>query len=101
MPRGPRLRTCNLDGTMCSYLGDASVVWGPTMAPLLKLLRENAAIKPVQLAVMLNSTEADVKARIGAYEAEHVILGYRAVLDEDKLDRDIVRAVIEVKITPE
>jgi len=32
---------------------------------------------------------------------EHVILGYRAILDEEKLGLDIVRAVIEVKITPE
>lgn len=71
------------------------------MDPLLKLLHENAALKPAQLAVMLNATEADVAARIRAYEASETILGYRAVLNEEKLDRDIVRAVIEVKITPE
>jgi len=28
-------------------------------------------------------------------------LGYRAVVNEDKLDRDLVRALIEVRITPE
>jgi DNA-binding Lrp family transcriptional regulator len=71
------------------------------MDPLLKLLHENAAIKPAQLAAMLNTTEADVAARIRAYEADHVILGYRTVLNEEKLGRDLVRAVIEVKITPE
>ena len=71
------------------------------MEPLLKLLHENAALKPAQLAVMLNTTEADVSARIKSYEAGETILGYRAVLNEEKLDRDIVRAVIEVKITPE
>ena len=71
------------------------------MDPLLKLLHENAALKPAQLAAMLNTTEADVAAKIKLYEADHVILGYRAVLNEEKLDRDIVRAVIEVKITPE
>jgi DNA-binding Lrp family transcriptional regulator len=71
------------------------------MDPLLKLLRSNAALKPAQLAVMLNTTEGDVAAKIKAYEADQVILGYRTVLNEDKLDRDIVRALIEVKITPE
>lgn len=71
------------------------------MEPLLKLLRENAALTPAQLAALLNLAEADVAARIKAYEAERVILGYRAVLNEDKLGREIVRAVIEVKITPE
>lgn len=71
------------------------------MDPLLKLLHENATLKPNQLAGMLNTTEAEVAAKIRAYEAEHIILGYRAVLNEEKLERDIVRAVIEVKITPE
>ena len=71
------------------------------MDPLLKLLHENAALNPAHLAVMLNTTEADVTTKIKAYEADHVILGYRTVLNEEKLDRDIVRAVIEVKITPE
>ena len=50
---------------------------------------------------MLNLTEAEVISRIKAYEADQVILGYRTVLNEEKLDRDMVRAVIEVKITPE
>jgi DNA-binding Lrp family transcriptional regulator len=71
------------------------------MDPLLKLLRENAALKPSQVAAMLNLSEADVLAKIKAYEAEQVILGYRAVLNEEKLSVDVVRAVIEVKITPE
>ena len=71
------------------------------MDPLLKLLHDNAALKPAQLAVMLNTTEGDVAAKIKAYEADHVILGYRTVLNEEKLGRDIVRALIEVKITPE
>jgi DNA-binding Lrp family transcriptional regulator len=71
------------------------------MDPLLKLLNENAALKPAQLAAMLGASEADVTAKIKRYETDEVILGYRAVLNEEKLGRDIVRAVIEVKITPE
>ncbi len=71
------------------------------MDPLLKLLHENAALKPAQLSKMLNVTEADVAAKIKAYEDDKVILGYRAVLNEEKTGDEIVRAVIEVKITPE
>jgi DNA-binding Lrp family transcriptional regulator len=73
----------------------------PGMDPLLKLLRENAALKPDQLAMMLNLSEAQITAKIKAYEKEQVILGYRAVLNDDKIGGDTVRAVIEVKITPE
>ena len=71
------------------------------MDSLLKLIRENAAWKPSELAAMLQLSEAEVIALIKRHEAEGVILGYRAILDEEKLGLDIVRAVIEVKITPE
>src|SRR6478736_5923651 len=71
------------------------------MDPLLKLLHENAALKPAQLSKMLNLPEADVAKKIKAYEDDKVILGYRAVLNEEKTGNEIVRAVIEVKITPE
>ncbi|MSU60898.1 MAG: Lrp/AsnC family transcriptional regulator [Pedosphaera sp.] len=71
------------------------------MEPLLKLLRENAALKPNQLAAMLNQSESEVVAKIKSYEQDHVILGYRTILNEEKLGMESVRAVIEVKITPE
>ncbi len=71
------------------------------MDALLKLLYDNAALKPAQLAALLNLTETEVATRIRAYERDGVILGYRTVLNEEKLGVDMVRAVIEVKITPE
>jgi len=71
------------------------------MDPLLQLLKENAALRPAQLALLVNLTEAEVATRIKAYEEEGVILAYRTILNEDKLSEEKVRAVIEVKITPE
>jgi len=71
------------------------------MDPLLKLLQAYGPLSPARLAAMLNLGEAEVAARIQAFEAEQVILGYRAVLNEEKLGLDTVRAVIEVRITPE
>jgi len=71
------------------------------MDPLLQLLQENAALGAPQLAMMLNLPEAEIAARIKGYEEGQVILGYRAILNEEKIGDDIVRAIIEVKITPE
>jgi DNA-binding Lrp family transcriptional regulator len=71
------------------------------MDPLLKLLHDNAALKAAELGAMLNEPEDVITARVKAYETDQVILGYRAILNEEKLGLDIVRAVIEVKITPE
>ena len=71
------------------------------MDPLLKLLQENARETHATLATMLGLTEAEVDARIRAYEEQGVIRGYRAVINEDRTEVDRVEAVIEVKLTPE
>jgi DNA-binding Lrp family transcriptional regulator len=71
------------------------------MDPLLKLIRDNAARKPADLAAMLDVPESEVIARIRKFESDRVVLGYHALLNEEKLGVDTVRAVIEVKITPE
>jgi DNA-binding Lrp family transcriptional regulator len=69
--------------------------------PLLKLLATDASLTPAQLGAMLGKTELETRNAIKQLEADRSILGYRAVLNEEKLGRDIVRAVIEVRITPE
>src|SRR5207247_10870233 len=54
-----------------------------------------------KLSRMLDRPEAEIVARIKEYEKEQVILGYRTLLNEEKLGVDLIRAVIEVKIAPE
>jgi DNA-binding Lrp family transcriptional regulator len=71
------------------------------MDPLLKLLQEDALTKPEQLAKALDTTAADVRTRIRKLEQEGAVLGYRAILDEDKAGEERVKAAIEVKMTPE
>ena len=71
------------------------------MDELLRILKQNALESPANIAKMLNTTSADVKARITDYEQKGVIRGYQAVLNEDQLDLGQVTAVVEVKVTPE
>ena len=71
------------------------------MDPLLKLLEEHALRTPDELAKMLNLSAEEVERRIKQYEDDKVILGYKAVINDDKLDSNLVKAVIEVKIQPE
>jgi DNA-binding Lrp family transcriptional regulator len=71
------------------------------MDPLLKLLRDNASLNTSQMAALLGSTETEVAAKIKDYEADQIILGYRTLLNEEKLGLEQVKAVIEVRITPE
>jgi DNA-binding Lrp family transcriptional regulator len=71
------------------------------MDPLLKLLQENAKWAPSQLGAMLNMPEPEIASKIKAYEHDQIILGYRTILNEERLGVEKVRAVIEVRITPE
>ena len=71
------------------------------MDKLLKLLRENALESTSNLAKMLNISEEEVRTKIAEYEETGVIRAYKAIVNEDQLELERVRAVIEVKITPE
>lgn len=71
------------------------------MDPLLTLLESNALLTPDHLAKQLNLKSAEVKKKIEKYEKEQIILGYKAIINDDKLNLDHVKAVIDVKITPE
>jgi DNA-binding Lrp family transcriptional regulator len=71
------------------------------MDELLRLLQKNALETPADLAKVLDSTEEDVRSKISEYEDSGIIRGYQAIVDEDRLELNRVRAVIEVRITPE
>ena len=71
------------------------------MDSLLKQLSTDASCSPAQLAVKLGVTETQIRERLKAYEADGTLLGYRAVLNPERLGVEIVRALIEVRISPE
>jgi DNA-binding Lrp family transcriptional regulator len=71
------------------------------MDPLLRLLEENALASHETLAAQLATTPADIKQRIQQLEHDRVILAYKAIVDDERAKRNVVRAVIEVRITPE
>lgn len=71
------------------------------MDPLLKVLASDASPSLNDLAAMLGLSESETRNRLRQLIEDQVVLGYRAILNEEKLGRDLVRAVIEVRITPE
>ena len=68
---------------------------------LLNLLEENALVTPETLAAQLQTTPAEIKKRIKQLEKDRVILAYKAIVDDERAKRTNVKAVIEVRITPE
>ena len=71
------------------------------MNPVLKLLLEGGSLNAVQMAQVLNLSETEVNRQLDALRKDGVLLGVRPVLNLAKEDSGVVRAVIEVRITPE
>ena len=68
---------------------------------ILKLLENDARLTPEQIAIMLGCDVDEVKREIEAFEKDGTILGYKAIVDWEKTDRESVSAMIEVKLTPQ
>lgn len=68
---------------------------------VLQLVWEDSRIRPADAAVMLGMTEEAVRAAIEKLEGEKVIVGYPALINWDKTPVEKVKAVIEVKVTPQ
>ena len=68
---------------------------------LLQFLEDNCTYTTEQLAAMANLTEDEVRAAIAKNEADKVILGYKAIVDWERTEREAVTALIEVKVTPQ
>lgn len=67
---------------------------------LLDLLRQNARLSNSELAAMLGETEENVAKEIARLEHEGIIMGYSAIINEEKVDDTGVTAIIELNITP-
>ncbi len=71
------------------------------MENILKLLENDSRLTAAQIADMIGHTEEEVKGAIAEYEKNGTIVAYKTLIDWDKTDREIVSAVIELKVTPQ
>lgn len=71
------------------------------MDKLLQLLEDDCTLTRQQLAAAADMTVEAVDAAIQGYEKDKIILGYKAIVDWDRTQREAVTALIEVKVTPQ
>ena len=71
------------------------------MKPIVKLMLEGGSLNTSQMAQVLKLSEADVERELADLKKQGILLGVRPVLNLSHEDSGIVRAVIEVRITPE
>ena len=71
------------------------------MEKLLRLIEKDCRYTPEQLAAMTGLTPDEVREKIGEYESNGTVLGYKALVDWDRTDREYVSALIELKVAPQ
>ena len=71
------------------------------MSNLLDIIQETADPDLSKLAKILNLTEEEVSKELETLRAEGTLLGWVPLVHPTKKDGNLVRAVIEVKISPE
>jgi len=68
---------------------------------VLQLLRAEGPMAPEEIAERLGISRDEAAAEVKRLHDEKVILGYRTVVNPEKLGEDTVVAIIEVKVTPQ
>lgn len=71
------------------------------MDRILEILERDARTSPEQIAEQLGRSADEIREKIAAMEAEGIILGYRPVINTDKLPGDLVTSLIEVRVRPQ
>jgi len=71
------------------------------MDALIRLLQQDANVPREDLARQMSLSTEEVNRRITELEESGVIRGYQAIVDRERLDKNIVTGLIEVRITPE
>lgn len=72
------------------------------MEEILNILdKEKGNLSRAKIAQMLGMEEKEVADKIEKMEKENVIVGYKTIVNWDKTDKDVVVALIELRITPQ
>lgn len=71
------------------------------MNDLLNIIGNSSSrLNDAEIAKMLGITEKEVLSQMKELEDEHIIVGYKAIINWDKTDNDVVTALIEMRVTP-
>ena len=68
---------------------------------ILSIIEKNAKVNLQELAIMTDCKETDIANEIANMEKEGIICGYHTIIDWEKTGSEKVRALIEVRVTPQ
>ncbi|AST56964.1 AsnC family transcriptional regulator [Thermoanaerobacterium thermosaccharolyticum] len=68
---------------------------------IIELLNENSRLTDKQISVITELSEDEVKDIIKNLEEEKVLLKYSTLVNWEKTEKEVVRALIDVRVTPQ
>lgn len=68
---------------------------------MLELLENNSRLTEEEIAVMLGRPVEEISKAIKEYRDLNIIVGYNTLINWDKVEKDTVTALIELKVTPQ
>ena len=68
---------------------------------ILEILSDDARISAEQIAVMTGYDVDEVRRAIGRLEKDRVLVKYPAMINWERTDKEMVQAVIEVRVQPQ
>ena len=68
---------------------------------ILEILSEDARTPVERIATMTGHSLEEIEAEIKSLEAQKILLKYPAMINWDKVEHELVEALIEVKVTPQ
>ena len=71
------------------------------MEEVLEILEKNFRYTDEQIAVMAGKTVEEVREAIQDYEEKSIIAGYTTLINWENTGKEVVTALIQVKVTPQ
>ena len=72
------------------------------MDDILRILdKEQGVVNTEKISRMLGIPEEEVAAKLEELENNHIIAGYKTIVNWDKSDREVVTALIDLRVTPQ
>lgn len=68
---------------------------------ILKLIERDVHLTPDKIAVMIGQDESYVREVLDECRENQTILGEKTIIDWEKTERELVSAIIELKVTPQ
>ena len=68
---------------------------------VLQLIERDVRLDAKDIAVMLGKEEEYIQGILDECQEEQIILGQKTIIDWEKTERELVSAIIELKVTPQ